>query len=64
MVKHETKIQKEVDMLFEIAKLQMEDVMTEQAEHGLAFRYYKDSYGHTWIYEDGFRKFFRDPVSA
>ena len=64
MVKHETKIQKEADHLFEVAKTQMADVMLEQKEHGLAFRYYKDSMGHTWIYEDGFRKFFRDPVSA
>ncbi len=64
MVNHESKIQKEVDQLFEIAKLQMEDVMTEQAEHGLAYRYYKDSAGHTWVYEDGFRKFFREAQTA
>ena len=64
MVKHETKIQKEADNLFEVAKTQMADVMLEQAEHGMAYRYYKDSVGHTWVYEDGFRKFFRDPVSA
>ena len=64
MVKHETKIQKEADALFEIAKIQMAEVMLEQEEHGMAFRYYKDSLGHTWIYEDGFRKFFRDAVTA
>ncbi len=64
MGSHETKIQKEADQIMKAAQTQMNEVMAEQEEHGLAFRYYKDSMGHTWIYEDGFRKFFRDPVSA
>ena len=64
MVKHETKIQKEADALFEIAKTQMAEVMLEQAEHGMAFRYFKDSRGYTWVYEDGFRKFFGEAATA
>ena len=64
MIKHESKIQREADQLFEIAKIQMSDVMKEQAEHGMAFRYYRDSIGHTWVYEDGFRKFFSEAATA
>ncbi len=64
MGSHETRIQKEADQIMKAAQTQMNEVIAEQEEHGLALRYYKDSMGHTWIYEDGFRKFFRDPVSA
>ncbi len=47
MGSHETKIQKEADQIMKAAQTQMNEVMAEQEEHGLAFRYYKDSMGHT-----------------
>ena len=56
---HESRIQKEADQIIEAAKTQMKAVMLEQPEHGMAFRFSKGSTGDTWIYEDGFRKFFR-----
>ena len=55
----ESRIQKEANQIIEAAKTQMEDVILEQPEHGMAYRFYKSSTGDTWIYEDGFRKFFR-----
>lgn len=56
---HETRIQMEANQIIEAAKTQMKEVMLEQPEHGMAFRFSKGSTGDTWIYEDGFRKFFR-----
>ncbi len=62
----ESRIQKEADQIIEAAKTQMKDVMLEQKEHGKAYRFSKGSTGDTWIYEDGFHKFFRfrDPVAV
>lgn len=64
MTKHETHIQMEANQIIEAAKTQMKEVMLEQPEHGMAFRFYKGSTGDTWIYEDGFRKFFRFPAES
>lgn len=63
-MKGESRIQLEANQIIEAAKTQMKDVMLEQPEHGMAYRFYKGETGDTWIYEDGFRKFFRFPQTA
>ncbi|MCR4675541.1 MAG: hypothetical protein K5675_11050 [Lachnospiraceae bacterium] len=59
IIMSESRIQIEANQIVEAAKTQMKDVMLEQPEHGMAYRFSKGPTGDTWIYEDGFHKFFR-----
>ena len=53
-----SRIQEEADAIFDAAETEMDDVVTEQPQHGMALRFQKSTKQHTWIFEDGFRKAF------